>query len=168
MRIFLTLLMSCVFASTALAAGGGGGGGGNSGGARNHLVIRFTPTGDTMIAEEEEIIDDSSDDPRVIGLPAVVAPLSVNGRLTGFAYAHLRMRVREGADAWAARENAHYALDALIRAAHRSALADETGQELDFVRAGEVWAEALRGYYGADVVDSLEIHSVDTRILSQQ
>jgi hypothetical protein len=167
MRIFLSLVLSILFSSAAIA-GGGGGGGGSSGGASNRIVVHFTPTGDTTIAEEEVVEDDSSDDPRVIGLPAVVAPLSVDGHLTGFAYAHLRMRVREGADAWAARENAHYALNALVHAAHETPLGNATGTELDFMLAAEVWAEALRGYYGASVVDSVEIHSADNRILSQR
>lgn len=165
MRIFLAILMSVVFASGAYAGGGGGGGGGQ--GSSNRISVRFTPTGENLITEEIAADDEDDDDPRFMSLPAVVAPLSRNGRLQGFAYVHMRMRVREGSDAWEARSNAHYALDALIRAAHRTPLANEEGTGLDIHLAAEIWAQTLRDYYGEDVVDLVEIRSADTRLLER-
>ncbi|MHA6288511.1 hypothetical protein [Maricaulis sp. CAU 1757] len=166
MRIFLAILMSLGLSTAALAGGGGGGGEGDersSSGSGNRFLTLFNLSGDNA-EDEEETYDD--DDPRAFSMPAVVVPLSRDGRLTGFAYVQMRVRVADGQNIWNIQDNAHYALDRLIRAAYRTPLANEAGDQLDRARAVEVFGEELRGYYGANAIDTIDIRHADTRLLN--
>ena len=175
MRLLLTLMLSVIVTTGAHAMGGGGGGGGNnansghgsSGGGGNRVLLLFNRSGggdedeaDGHAAAEEE----PDDDPRAFNLPALVAPLSRDGHLTGFAYVHVRVRAADGQNVWSMQENAHYALDALVRAAYRVPVSRPDGQALDIERAEAVWSEVLREQYGADAIDHIEIRSSDTRL----
>ena len=68
----------------------------SSGGSSNRFLALFNIAGD----EEEEEEVEEADDPRSFTMPAIVAPLSDNGRLTGFAYVLVRVRVAAGNDIW--------------------------------------------------------------------
>lgn len=171
MRLAIAILVSLMLQTGAYALGGGGGGGSNggggghgaspSGGAANRFVMLFNRSDNEGEHTEE---DDADDDPRVFTLPALVAPLSSDGRLTGFAYVHVRVRAADGQNVWAMQENAHYALDALVRGAFRIPVSTPDGRELDRERAAEVWADILREQYGPDAVERIEIRSADTRL----
>lgn len=130
----------------------------SSGGSSNRFLALFNIGGDE--AEEEEV-----DDPRSFTMPAVVAPLSNDGRLTGFAYVLVRVRVAGGNDIWSIQENAHYALDALIRAAHRHDLSAPGGEVLDEERAIEVWSRVLGEIYGENALERVEIRGYDVRLV---
>ena len=124
--------------------------------------------GFTINDEGEAVVEDdhsTDDNPRVIILPAIVSPLISDNRLLGYAYMQVRMQVREGVDAWDVRENAHYALDAMIRASHRESITTEDGLGIDREVANRVWMQALADHFGANVVESLAISSPDTRFL---
>jgi len=169
MRLLLALILCLSVQSGALAMGGGGGGGGGnnrSSGNENRFLLVFNRASD-----EEEDSDDghgeeeeADDDPRAFNLPALVAPLSSDGHLTGFAYVHVRVRAADGQNVWSMQENAHYALDALVRAAYRIPVSLPDGRQLDIERAETVWADVLREQYGADAIDHIEIRSSDTRL----
>lgn len=171
MRVLKAILLALVLGlptampAHALGGGGGGGGDGSSSSSGNRLTLRFNLFGggsdDDGYGEGEE----EDEDPRVIIMPAVVAPLSQDSRLSGFAYVHLRVRLHEGADIWGARENLHYALDQLVRTAHRHNLSNEDGTGLNEDRAEEIWAETLSALYGGNYLDYVEISSVDTRLV---
>ena len=167
MRIFLAILISLGLSTAAFATGGGGGGGEaeerSSGGGGNRFLTLFNLSGDNA-EDEEETYDDS--DPRAFSMPAIVVPLSRNGRLTGFAYVQMRVRVADGHNIWNIQDDAHYALDRLIRAAFRTPLANEAGDQLDHERAEEVFGAELRAYYGADAIDRIDIRNADTRLLT--
>ncbi|MED5550405.1 MAG: hypothetical protein VX529_13695 [Pseudomonadota bacterium] len=172
MRLLLAVILTLALQSGAFALGGGGGGGGGNGSSNNangnRFLLVFNRTvedeedhGDSYVGDEDEV----DDDPRAFNLPALVAPLSRDGRLTGFAYVHVRVRAADGQNVWAMQENAHYALDALVRAAYRIPVSRADGQQLDIARAEEVWSEVLREQYGANAIDHIEIRSSDTRLL---
>lgn len=170
MRLILAILMSLALQSGALALGGGGGGGDDrrssgSGGGNRFLLIFNRSEADGDAEPEEEIEDDS--DPRAFTLPALVVPLSVDGRLTGFAYVSMRLRAADGQNVWTMQENAHYALDALVRASYRTPVGDERGQALNRERALDVWRGVLQDLYGANAIDRLEIRSADTRLFDR-
>ena len=169
MRILLAALMSLCLVAPAFALGGGAGGGGeregsSSSGASNRLIARFNLFGgsDEDDGDEEE---EERTDPREISMPAIVAPLQSNNRLTGFAYVTVSVRLRDGADIWHARENAHYALDRLVRASFRQSISNPDGTDIDRELAESVWADALSEYYGANVLDYVEVRSADTRMV---
>ena len=169
MRLAIAILMTLMLQTGAYALSGGSSGGGNngghgassSGGMANRFVMLFNRSDNE---DDETELDDADDDPRVFTLPALVAPLSSDGRLTGFAYVHVRVRAADGQNVWAMQENAHYALDALVRGAFRIPVSTPDGRELDRERAAEVWADILREQYGANAVDRVEIRSADTRL----
>ena len=90
-------MLSLSLQGAALAGGGGGGDrDGSSGGGANRFQLFFNLVGD----DSDEDSEDIADDPRAFYLPAVVAPLSRNGRLTGFAYVQVRVRVAPGTNVW--------------------------------------------------------------------
>ena len=104
-------------------------------------------------------------DNRDINLPVVVAPLSQDGRLSGYAFISMRMRPQQGVDPWRLRENAHFALDRLVRAAHAHDLSNVAGDGVNSEEAVAVFRAALAEYYGARAVGELDLVSVDTRMI---
>lgn len=170
MRLLLAFILCLSLQSGALAMGGGGGGGGGnrSSGNDNRFLLIFNRASDEDESGEDhgggEPQDEADDDPRSFNLPALVAPLSSDGHLTGFAYVQVRVRAADGQNVWSMQEDAHYALDALVRAAYRIPVSLPDGQQLDIERAETVWADVLREQYGADAIDHIEIRSSDTRL----
>lgn len=170
LKASLLALALCFPASMpAHALGGGGGGGGgdkpSESSSSNRMFLTFSLFGGNSDDEEAEDEAERDEDPRVILMPAVVVPLSVNDRLSGFAYVHLRVRLQDGADIWDARENLHYALDQLVRAGHRANLSNADGTGLDHERAEEVWTGTLGNFYGGNALDWVEVSSADTRLV---
>ena len=167
MRIFLSALLAVCLLAPANAAAAPPAESESSSGPSNRLIARFNLFGgdddDDGYGEEEEV----RDDPREISMPAIVAPLQVDGRLTGFAYVTIGVRLRDGANVWQARENAHYALDRMVRAAYRHSISNETGDAVDEERAIAVWSEVLAEYYGANVLEYIEVRGADTRMLQR-
>ena len=109
-------------------------------------------------AEEDE------EDPRSFTIPTVVAPLQRDGHLTGYAYVQIRVRVADGQNIWSVREDAHYALDAAVRASFRNSVSNPEGTDLDAGRAVAVWRAALIEHYGPQAIDRVEIRQADIRL----
>ncbi len=164
MRFLISLLMSVFLSSTALAmaaAPPAGDDEGGSSGSGNRFLMLFSSGNE----DEDEYVEEE-DDPRSYTLPAVVAPLADNGRLTGFAYVLVRLRVAPGNDVWRMQENTHYALDLMTRAAFRTDLSTDDGQALNPEAAIAAWSETLGEYYGAEAIEYLEIRSFDVRLFA--
>lgn len=162
--VLLSLLMSPLAAAPVLALASPpaeSGGGSDDSGSSNRILTLFNLAGSD---DEDEAEEDDSDDPRAFTMPTVVAPLSRDGRLTGYAYVQLRVRVTDGQNIWDVREAAHYALDAAVRASYRSSVSNDDGSGLDPERAVQVWEAALREHYGPRAIDHVEIRQADTRI----
>lgn len=139
-----------------------GDGSGDAGGRGNRFLTIFNLAGSDE--DEEEEAEDEEDDPRSFTMPTVVAPLSAQGHLTGYAYVQIRVRVATGHNVWDIREDAHYALDAAVRAAFRTSVSNEEGSALDTERAVEVWQAALGEHYGPSAIERIEIRQADTRL----
>tara|TARA_R110002072_G_scaffold5008_2_gene33858 strand:+ start:2148 stop:2642 length:495 start_codon:yes stop_codon:yes gene_type:complete len=162
MTRFIFALVGLYVLGAAAAQAAPPSGGNERNGNRIQAGFTLNDEGEAVTEEEDHSMDDS---PRVIILPAIVSPLISDNRLMGYAYMQVRMQVREGVDAWDVRENAHYALDAMIRASHRESITTEDGLSIDREVASRVWMQALADHFGANVVESLAISSPDTRIL---
>ena len=168
-RIWLAFLMSLALSTGALALGGGGSeppansGHGSSGSGSGNRFALFFNRSDSETEEHAE--EEEQDDPRAFNMPALVVPLSSNGRLTGFAYVSVRVRAADGQNVWTMQENLHFALDALVRAGYRDPLSTADGANLDTEHAREVWREVLQDIYGANSIDRIEIRASDTRLL---
>lgn len=160
MRVFLSFILFVSLSATAYAAPPSGGDDSSSGGA-NRFVTLFNRGGE----DGEGYDEPEQDDPRSFTLPAVVAPLAdTYGRLTGFAYVSVRVRVASGYNVWSVQEEAHYALDAFVRAAHRVNLSTEDGSALDEGRAVEVWSMVMAQLHGEAAIEDLEIRGFDVRL----
>lgn len=170
MRIVLSIILSLCFASAALAnsnggeGGSGGGHGASNAGAGNRFMTLFRLSSDE--ADEADDAEEAMiDDPRVFTLPAVVAPLSVDGRLTGYAYVRVHVRAADGQNVWTMQEHTHFALDAMVRAASRISLANADGSGIDRELASRVWGAVLRDYYGAAAIAEVQVSGGDTRMI---
>lgn len=171
MRIILAIFLSACCASAALANNNGGGGGSSSGGhgsSSSGSVNRFLTLFRLPSTEADEL--DASelemrDDPRVFTMPAVVAPLSVDGRLTGYAYVRVHVRAGDGQNVWTMQERTHFALDAMVRAASRISLSNADGSGLDRELANAVWTAVLRDYYGQTAIAEIQVRGNDTRMI---
>jgi len=164
---FLAGLILCGgLAADAFAGGGGGGGGGSSRGSGARVVVApsFTapdPFGEANAGAEEELESDSRD----ILLPVVVAPLSQDGRLTGYAFINTRVRLREGVDHWRIREQLHFVLDELIRSVHEDSVSRADGSSPDPERVEAVFTATLAEVYGENIIGTFDIISSDLRLI---
>jgi len=167
-RLVIAIILGLALQSGAHALGGGGGGGGgggdresSSGQGGNRFLLFFNRSD----SEDESVEEDEEDnDPRAFTLPALVVPMSADGRLTGFAYVNVRVRAADGQNVWTMQENAHYALDALVRASYRSSVSTPSGDGVDPERARAVWQATLQEVWGANSIDRIEIRASDTRL----
>lgn len=159
MRILLAILLTAALHSGAYAIGAPPREDNAGSGSGNRFLTLFNRPDET--APTEEAVED---DARGFLLPAVVAPLSRDGRLTGFAYVQIHLQVARGRNALTMQDSAHYALDQLVRAAYRTSLSVADGSTLDAVRAVEVWTEVLQAYYGPGAVERIDIRNIDTRL----
>ncbi|WP_291842812.1 hypothetical protein [Maricaulis sp.] len=168
MRSVLVIVISAILASAlpgsafALASPPAESDHGNEGTQRGNRILTLFNRGGAE--EEEEAEEAEEDDPRAFTMPTVVAPLSRNGRLTGYAYVQIRVRVADGQNMWSLRDDAHYALDSAVRAAYRNSVSNAEGTALDVPRAVAVWQAALAEHYGPRAIERVEIRNADTRL----
>ncbi|OLF78033.1 hypothetical protein AWH62_05085 [Maricaulis sp. W15] len=162
--LFAALLVSASpVPGFALASPPADSGNDSEGGQRgNRILTLFNLAGSDD--EEDEVEEEDEDDPRSFTMPTVVAPLSREGRLTGFAYVQIRVRIADGQNIWSIRDDAHYALDAAVRAAYRNSVSNVEGSGLDVTRAVAVWQAALAEHYGPRAIERVEIRNADTRL----
>ena len=160
--IFLAGLLPAPAFSFVAPPAESGGGSNDEGSRGNRFLTLFNRAGSEEDEPEEDEVEE--DDPRSFTMPTVVAPLSSHGHLTGYAYVQIRVRVAAGHNLWDVRDDAHYALDAAVRAAYRTPVSNEDGTGLDNDRAVEVWLAALGEHYGASAIERIEIRQADTRI----
>jgi hypothetical protein len=75
----------------------------------------------------------SADTEKMVELPMLVAPVTVNGRLYHYAYMRILLKAKDGKTAWTAREEkVPFILDALLRETHRASIAlDNDPDQID-------------------------------------
>jgi hypothetical protein len=61
---------------------------------------------------------------RTMDAPYIAVPVVRNGVLVNYLFVSLRLDIDNSVDLWRTRERAHFLRDALVRAAHRTSLAD--------------------------------------------
>ncbi|MGE0828989.1 MAG: hypothetical protein AB7O04_06515 [Hyphomonadaceae bacterium] len=71
-----------------------------------------------------EPAQESADSARSMDAPYIAVPVVREGRLVNYLFVSVRIDIANGVDLWRTRERAHFLRDALVRAAHRTALAD--------------------------------------------
>ena len=63
---------------------------------------------------------------RSMDAPYIAVPVVRNGQLVNYIFVTMRIDIAPNVDLWRTRERAHFLRDALVRAAHRTSLADAT------------------------------------------
>ena len=164
-KLFLAFAFcSFFFSPAAYASGGGDGSSSNSSG----INIDWNQGTESQAANHTSVMEElgvDEGDPRVIFMPAIVVPLVVDHRLQGYAYINSRLLVAQNSQARNVQANAHFALDRLIRASHRTNLTAESGDTIDMEHMREVWLEALAEQFGDGVVARVAITPPDIRLL---
>lgn len=109
-------------------------------------------------AKKEEASGD-----RKMSAPNVVTPVVRNGKLVNYLFVSVDVEFTEKADALKLRDRAHFLRDSMLRASHRSALADPNDDfKLNFQAANPVFWQAAVEALGAPNVRKVSITSVDS------
>lgn len=169
-QLILAFTALSLIASPAAFAGGGGGGGGSGGSSSSGNLIDIDWNQGEGSYEEAhysliEALGVDEGNPRVVVIPAIVVPLVVDNRLTGYAYIHSRVLVAEGQRTSAVVDNVHFALDRLVRASHSTNLTAESGDTVDIDRTIDVWMATLSDHFGEGVIERMAIMTPDVRLL---
>ncbi len=156
MRKIWIILLTLALTSPALASGGAKK---NKKGAGNRIKAEWTIKND-IIPEPKE--PDQIAPGRVVDIPVVVAPISINGRLVNYAFVSIRVVLVKNVDAWKMRAKSHFMRDAVVRASHSHAFG-KTGEQsmLDEDRAKELIRAAITPWVTDKELDRIEILSVD-------
>lgn len=97
-------------------------------------------------------------EPRSMDAPYIAAPIVRNGVLSNYLFVSVRVDIAPGVDLWRTRERAHYLRDALVRAAHRTPLADaENPNAIDTALAVQVFRAAAIEALGERAVRGVSI-----------
>ncbi len=100
---------------------------------------------------------------RKMSAPNVVTPVVRNGKLVNYLFVSVDVELKDGADAIKLRDRAHFLRDALLRASHRTPLADPNDDyKLNFQAANPVFWQASIEALGAQNVKKVSITGVDS------
>lgn len=112
-------------------------------------------------AEDKPVADGI--DPREVELPAIVMPISVDGKLVNYLFVTLKVRVAPKADPWKIRDKAHVARDALVRAVHATPMTDPNNlKDFDRRKMQTVLKPALDRAFGAGTIESMRVIQLDS------
>lgn len=90
----------------------------------------------------------------------IAVPVVRDGTLVNYLFVTLRIDISPSVDLWRTRERAHFLRDALVRAAHRTSLADPRRDDaLNTALATTVFRTAAQEALGANAVRNLTIQS---------
>ncbi len=159
-RLLISLFAALFLSAPAIGAGGGGG---DASEPSNRVRAGFTldPVYSDQPVDETTT---SSENPRVIDIPTMVMPAFRNDHLENYLFVTVRLVASEGVSHWRLRERTHYMRDAMIRAAHRTSVADPNDPtRLDMEAAREVMQEGLDEVLEPGSIERVEIIGVDTR-----
>jgi hypothetical protein len=102
-------------------------------------------------------------DVRTIEQANVITPVVRNGRLVNYLFVTVKVELAQGGDVFKLKERAHFLRDSLIRASHRSALADPADpSKLNAAAAQAAFHAAAVEALGPKAVKAVTIVSVDS------
>lgn len=114
------------------------------------LANAAQPKADSSAAEASRSMD----------APYIAVPVVRDGRLVNYLFVTLRVDISPSVDLWRTRERAHFLRDALVRAAHRTALADASrDDQLNNQLATATFRAAAQQALGERAVRNLTIVS---------
>lgn len=123
------------------------------------MVLCVAPIGPSGMAWAAEKAKSSAEADRYIEAEHIIAPIVRDGRLANYLFITVRVDLPDAGDVWKLRARSHFLRDALLRATHRTSLADPTDdKKLNQAAAVAAFrtaaAESLgpRGFKGISIV----------------
>ena len=109
-------------------------------------------------ASKEEAASD-----RKMSAPNIVTPVIRNGKLVNYLFVSVDVEFTDKANVLVLRDRAHFLRDSLLRASHRTALADPNDDfKLNYQAANPILADATKEALGAANVKKVTITGVDS------
>jgi hypothetical protein len=130
------------------------------------VVLSITPValpqlGMAAAYASEEKKEESGD--RKVSAPNIVTPVVRNGKLVNYLFVSVEVELSNGADLLKMRDRAHFLRDSLLRASHRTMLADATDDmKLNYGAARQVFWAAAGESLGPANIKKLTITGVDS------
>jgi len=120
------------------------------------------PRAFTAAAEEKKEAKSGEID-RYIRAENVITPVVRNGRLANYLFVTVRVDLPEQGDVWKYRSRSHFLRDALLKAGHRTMLADAADdRKLNEAAALAVYRAAAIESLGAEAVKKVSIIQVQS------
>ena len=100
---------------------------------------------------------------RAVDLNHLVMPVATNDRLRNYLFVSVRLIVAGGVDVWDVRGQSHFMRDAIVRAAHKTDVAQEDNADSpDKDLVVELVAEAIKPIVGDETIEAIEVTRYDT------
>ncbi len=156
MRYLWFILLIFALASPVLASSGGKK---SKKGASNRIKAEWTLKNDVI---PEPKAQDQIAPGRLVDIPVVVVPISIDGRLINYGFVSIRVVLVKNVDAWKLRAKSHFMRDAIIRVSHEHAFG-KAGERslLDEERTIELVKAAIQPWIADNQLDHIELSSVD-------
>ncbi len=126
------------------------------------LALTSAPAHAAGGSEGKETKEETSAD-RKMSAPNIVTPVIRDGKLVNYLFVSVDVEFSDKANALVLRDRAHFLRDALLRASHRTALADPNDDfKLNYQAANPVLVQATKEALGATNVKKVTITGVDS------
>jgi hypothetical protein len=125
------------------------------------LILAIVPPGAWAAASEPKKEEATAD--RKVVAPNVVTPVVRDGKLVNYLFVTVEVELADGANALKLRDRAQFLRDSLLRATHRTGLADPADDKrLNYAAAKPVFAAAANEALGAANIKKVNIGTVDS------
>lgn len=125
------------------------------------LVLAIVPPSAWASAPEAKKEEATAD--RKVVAPNVVTPVVRDGKLVNYLFVTVEVELTDGANVMQLRDRAQFLRDSLLRASHRTALADPADDKrLNYAAAKPVFTAAANEALGAQNIKKVNIGTVDS------
>jgi hypothetical protein len=125
------------------------------------LVLAIVPPSAWASAPEAKQEEAAAD--RKVVAPNVVTPVVRDGKLVNYLFVTVEVELADGANATQLRDRVQFLRDSLLRASHRTVLADPADdRRLNYAAAKPVFAAAANEALGAQNIKKVNIATVDS------
>ena len=102
-----------------------------------------------------------------VDLPSMNVPVVAGDRLMGYAFVMVRFHLKDGADDWDVRDEAHILLDAGVRIAHRVPFGYAGPESFTSEATRAALAEGFDGLLEGAPIERIELLGGDMRLLTR-
>lgn len=138
-----------------------------------HLILAIALLGisspiEAVAAGKPAASEDAGVDGRVMVADNVILPVVRDGRLVNYIFVSVRVELAPNGDLFRLKERAHFLRDALLRASHRTSLADPRADDrVDATAASRAFAAAAEEALGRGSVRGVSVEQTGTLRVSR-